>query len=72
MAYTHDFEFKLDGIVIEGEINFNHGEDAAFKSTAGEEMTIKQHSQIQALFEALVAFHMKGADIEKINITRRT
>ncbi len=71
MAYTHNFEIKVEGLVIEGEINFNHGEEAGFRTNAGEELSIKQHRKVQNLFESLVKFYKEVGDIEKIEVLRK-
>jgi len=69
--YSHDFEIELNQISVNGEIVFDHGQAAAFKSDAGEEMTIEQHGKLQKLFEALVDFHVNCASIDKIEITKK-
>ena len=68
--YTHDFEIKVDGIIIEGEIKFN-GNEASFKTTSGEEMTVRQHGQFQKVLEALCKFDENCADIDKVEIVKK-
>lgn len=71
MAYTHDFEIKVDGITIEGEMSFGNGEEPKFKTTSGEEMTISQHGYIQNLMHELEVFSKSCAEIEKIEVTKK-
>ena len=70
-VYTHNFEVKIDGIVIEGEILFDHGHKTAIKTTSGEEMTVKQHGLFQNLLENLAKFHCDCAGIEKIEVLKK-
>jgi hypothetical protein len=71
MSLTHNFEISVDGITVSGEIGFNHGEEAEFKTTTTDEMTIKQHKKIQNFFEFLVRFHKECAEITKIEIIEK-
>ena len=69
--YTHTFEIHTDGIAIEGEISFNHGEPAHFKTNAGEEMTVAQHGKIQRLLEQLTLFYSGCGEIEKLEVVKK-
>ena len=72
MAYTHTFQISIEGINVEGEMSFNGGEAAKFKTSASEEMTILQHRKIQDFFEKIVNFHNTCAEISKIEIVKKT
>ena len=69
-TYTHDFEIKAYGVEIEGEICFDHGQAPAFKTNAGETVTLEQHSRIQCLLEELTKFAHRF-EIEKIEIVKK-
>ena len=70
--YTHTFEIITDdGIEIEGEISFNHGEPAHFKTSSGEEMTVAQHGKVQKLLEQLTSFYSGCGDIEKLEVIKK-
>lgn len=71
MVYTHTFEINTNGVPLEGEISFNHGEEARFITEQGEEMTVAQHAMLQALLECLVNFYKSQGEIEKLEINRK-
>ncbi len=70
-TYTHDIEIKIDGISIEGEIGFDNGNEASFKTNTGEEMTLRQHAQIQDLLESFAKTASRCGDIEKLEIVKK-
>lgn len=69
--FTHTFEIHTDGIMIEGEITFNHGEPAHFKTNSGEEMTVAQHGKVQRLLEQLTSFYAVCGDIERLEVVKK-
>jgi len=71
-VYTHNFEIKIDGISLEGEICFGVGSTAsAFKTNDGEEMTVEQHGLVQEFLEELNRIAIKFPLINKIEITKK-
>lgn len=78
MAYTHDFEFVVDGAMISGEMAFTHPHPSipttefqpAFHTFSGEEMTVAQHGEFQALLEELGRFTTKF-DVGAIHIVKK-
>jgi len=73
MAYTHDFDIKVDGIHVEGEMDFGPGApgQAKFKTTLGEEMTLGEHAMLQKMFEKFQTFYRQFGDIVKIELTKK-
>lgn len=71
MAFTHDFEIDTDNINIQGEITFNHGQKAEFKTTTTEDMTVEQHGRLQDFLEHLTKFYMKYGEINKLEIIKK-
>lgn len=70
--FTHNFEIKIDGIEITGEIYFNHGEEVKFKTNQGEELTLSQHAKVQRLFELFTDMSKCcEQEIEKIELVRK-
>lgn len=50
--YTHDFEIKIDGIEVRGELFFGEGEtETTIKCDDAQEMTLHQRQKVQRLFE---------------------
>ena len=71
MSYTHTFEITVNGISIEGEINFDKFVDSGFKTSLGEEMSVVQHGQIQAFLESVERLSNSCGEITKIEIVKK-
>ncbi len=68
MAYTHSFEIKINGAVIEGEFDFDAKK---FKTEGGEEMTVAQHGIVQQLLELFCRTMSCSNEITKIELVAK-
>jgi hypothetical protein len=71
MPYTHTFEIIVNGINIQGDINFDQFIDSHFKTSLGEEMSVVQHGQIQSFLEAVERLSYSCGEITKIEIVKK-
>lgn len=68
MAYTHDFEIKINGIDIEGEISIDAGAKPRIKYMNSPEMNLEAWTIFNALFTKFVYIAHKCGPIERIEI----
>jgi hypothetical protein len=67
MAYTHTFEFSLDGIRAEGDINFDL-KDPEIRVEGDTEMTLSERQKVEQIFERLMKCHRELGHINKIEV----
>jgi hypothetical protein len=71
MAITHTYQIIADGINAQGEINIGNGEAAKVKSETVDNMTLKQHQEIQNFFNFLIRFNKTCKNLTKIEINKK-
>lgn len=67
---THTFEFKINSIHVEGEVDFACGADPQIKTNNGMELPLSELNCIQELFELFSNIYNKCDDITKIEVNK--
>jgi hypothetical protein len=70
MPYTHTFEITTDKINIQGQINFNHGENVTIKYDSAIEIGLEQQGNLQKLFEQVANSCKECGDLAKLEIVK--
>ena len=67
MPYTHTFEFSLDGIRAEGEIDFDLT-DPKILIEGDQELTLSEREKIDEIFSRLLKCHRELGHINRIEV----
>lgn len=71
MAYTHDFDIEINGMTLEGEIDFGNGQPKVNFTDPVPELEIKELKKFTELFESWVGICKKCGNITKIEIVTK-